>query len=74
MSTERVTVSMEADLAAAIREAAEADRENVSAWIAAAATRRLAARGLRQVVEEWERAHGALTHDEIAEARRRLDW
>jgi hypothetical protein len=74
MATERVTVSLESDLAAAIREAAEADHENVSAWIATAARRLLAARGLRQVVEEWERTQGAFTDDEIAEARRRLGW
>ncbi len=74
VATERVTVSLETDLAAAIREAAEADHENVSAWIAMAARRLLTARGLRQVVEEWERTHGAFTDDEITEARRRLGW
>jgi hypothetical protein len=57
------------DLAAAIREAAKADHENASAWIATSAKQLPLARGLRQVVEEWERTHGAFTDDEIAEAR-----
>ena len=55
MSVERLTVSIESELAIAIRDAAEADEQNVSAWIADAARRQLATRGLRDVVAEWER-------------------
>lgn len=69
VSVERLTVSIESDLAAAVREAAEADAQNLSAWIAGAARRQLANRGLRDVVAAWEREHGAFTDEELAAAR-----
>lgn len=74
VAIERVTVSLDAELAAAIRDAAAEQGENVSAWLADAARRRLSARGLGEVVARWERKHGALKPDELAEARRRLRW
>lgn len=46
MAVERLTVSMESELALAVREAAEADEQNVPDWLAAAARRHLATRGL----------------------------
>ncbi len=69
MAVERLTVSIESDLATAVREAAEADAQNVSAWLADAARRQLANRGLRDVVAEWERNHGAFSDEELAAAR-----
>lgn len=69
VSVERLTVSIESDLAAAVREAAEADAQNLSAWIAGAARRQLANRGLRDVVAAWEREHGAFTDEELEAAR-----
>ena len=69
---ERITVSLEPELAAAVREAAEADAENVSAWLADAARRRLAGRGLREVIAEWEAEHGSFSDEELAAARARL--
>ena len=44
----------------------------MSAWLADAARRRLKARGLRQVVAEWEAIHGPFTEDELAAARKKL--
>ena len=44
MAVERVTVSLDAELAAAVRDAAEADEQNVSAWLADAARHQLASR------------------------------
>lgn len=72
MATERMTVSMDADLATMVRSAAEADNQNVSVWIADAARRRLATRGLAAVVADWEAEHGPFTDEELAVARRRL--
>lgn len=72
VAVERMTVSIEAELAAAVRAAADADAQNVSAWLAEAARRRLAARGLREVIAEWEHHHGAFSTEELAEARDRL--
>ena len=73
MSVERLTVSIESELAIAVREAAEADEQNVSAWLADAARRQLANRGLRDVVAEWEREHGAFSDEELAAARALVD-
>ncbi len=69
MATERLTISLEAGLAAAVSEAAEADEQNTSAWLADAARRRLVTRGLRDVVADWESEHGAFTESELARAR-----
>ncbi len=73
MSVERLTVSIEPELAIAVREAAEADEQNVSAWLADAARRQLANRGLRDVVAAWERDHGAFSNEELAAERARVD-
>ena len=70
MTVERLTVSLESELAVAVREAAVADDLNVSAWLADAARRQLASRGLHDVVTEWEVEHGAFSDDELAAARR----
>jgi metal-responsive CopG/Arc/MetJ family transcriptional regulator len=73
MAVERVTISLEAELAEAVREAAEADAQNLSAWLADAARRRLASRGLRDVLTEWETEHGQFSEDELANARSRIE-
>lgn len=72
MPVERLTVSLDAELAAAVREAATEDALNMSAWLADAARRRLATRGLADVVAEWEALHGTFTSAELEQARKRL--
>jgi Mn-dependent DtxR family transcriptional regulator len=72
MSVERLTVSLESELADAVRIAATAESLNVSAWIAKAAHRELSSRGLREVVAEWEATHGSFTEKELAAARKKL--
>jgi Mn-dependent DtxR family transcriptional regulator len=72
MSVERLTVSLESELADAVRVAASAESLNVSAWMAQAAHRELASRGLREVVAEWEATHGSFTEKELAVARKKL--
>ena len=73
MAVERLTVSIESELATAVREAAGADEQNVSAWLAGAARRQLANRGLSDVVAAWEREHGAFSDEELAAARALID-
>jgi hypothetical protein len=73
MAVERLTVSIESELALAVREAAEADEQNVSAWLADAARRQLASRGLSDVVAAWEREHGAFSDAELLAARALVD-
>ena len=72
MATGRLTISLEVGLATAVSEAAEADEQNTSAWLADAARRRLVTRGLRDVVADWESEHGAFTEAELARARAEL--
>ena len=72
MGVERITVSLDVDLAAAVREAADEEALNTSAWLADAARRRLASRGLTDVVAEWEAMHGEFTKAELDQARQRL--
>lgn len=72
VTVERLTFSIETDLAAAVRAAAESDSQNISAWLAEAARRHLASRGLRDVIAEWESQYGEFSPDELAAARSRL--
>jgi uncharacterized protein (DUF1778 family) len=72
MPVERLTVSLESELADAVREAANAESLNVSAWMAQAAHRELASRGLRDVIAQWEIENGAFSEDELASARVKL--
>ncbi len=65
-------MSLETELAAAVRDAADADAQNVSSWLAQAARRQLAARGLRDVIAEWESEYGSFSDQELAGARARI--
>ena len=63
---------MDSELATGIREAAEREADgNVSAWLAQAAARELRRAALRAVIADYEAKHGAITEEEMAEARRR---
>jgi hypothetical protein len=61
------SISLSSELADAIDVAAAAEGTTVSAWIAETAAHRLRLDAGRQGVAEWERKHGALTPDEIAD-------
>jgi hypothetical protein len=69
MTVERITVSIDAGLAAAVRSAAETDDQNVSAWVAQAARRHLSSTGLRDVIAEWETLHGTVDLSDLHTAR-----
>ena len=69
MAVERPTVSIESELAAAVREAAGADDLSASAWLEKTARRHRAAWGLRNVVAAWESEHGTFRGEELASAR-----
>jgi hypothetical protein len=61
------SISLPADLADAIDVAVAAEGTTVSAWIAETAAHRLRLDAGRHGVAEWERQHGALTPDELAD-------
>ena len=72
MRKRHLIISLPPDLSIEVQEAAEEDGQRISAWLADAARRRLKARGLRQVVAEWEAIHGPFTEEELAAARKKL--
>ena len=61
------SISLPSELADAIDQAATAEGTTVSAWIAESAAHRLRMDAGRQGVAEWERQHGPLTPDELAD-------
>lgn len=66
MTVARIAISLDADLARAVKKAA--GKEPTSTWLADAARRKLRAEGLQTVVKEWEAEHGTLTEAELAAA------
>jgi hypothetical protein len=78
MSAEKYSASMDDALLAEARAAAEAHGTTLSSWLAEAAADRLRLTALRELVDEWEAEHGAITTSEldaldrrVADARRR---
>ena len=61
------SISLPPELADAIDRAASAEGTTVSAWLAATAAHRLRLDAGRRGIAEWERQHGPLTADELAE-------
>lgn len=70
MTVSRLAISLDADLAERIRDAAGPG--TISGWLADAAERKLRAQGLAEVVAAWEGEHGAFTDAEVRRARREL--
>ena len=68
----KLAISMDSEVHAKVLEAASAAHVSVSAWITAAARRALLVRDGLAAVAEWEREHGALTTQELQDARGRL--
>ena len=64
---EKRSVSLPAELAAAIDQAAADDGTTFSAWLADTAAQRLRLEAGRRAIAEWERDHGPLTPEELAD-------
>lgn len=67
---ERLSLSLPADLAARIRDAAQAEGSTLSAWLARAAESRLLLRNASQAIAAHEQVHGEITADELATVER----
>jgi hypothetical protein len=65
MGAEKYSASMDDALLAAARADAEAEGLSLSAWLADAAADRLRVKALRQMVDEWEAEHGAISTAEL---------
>ena len=61
------SVSLPPDLAEAIEHAAAAEGTTFSAWLADAAAHRLRIEAGRRAIADWEREHGPLTPEELAD-------
>lgn len=72
MSTERITMTMDEDLAAAVRAAAGRAGVSVSAWVTKAAADKLRNELLGIALDEWEREQGPMTEEELAQAAETL--
>lgn len=71
MTVARFAISMDRELARAIRRSAAG--EPMSGWLADAARAKLRAEGLVEVVKAWETSHGVITDEELrAEEARQL--
>lgn len=68
MNVDRITVSVDAELGAAAREAAERAGTSMSGWVAEAMAARLRNQLLGAALDAWEAENGAFTEEELAEA------
>jgi hypothetical protein len=68
----KLAISVDADVHEQVLAAAKAEGVSVSAWMTAAAQRALLVRDGLRAIEEWEAEHGALTEQELSDARRRV--
>jgi hypothetical protein len=66
MSVEKLSVSLEAELAKLVRSAAAEEGMSVSTWLAEAARVRARHRELREALAEFSTAHGAMAPEEAA--------
>ena len=73
MGVEKMSVSFDLELGAAIRASASGNNQSVSAWLAEAARDRLRLEALGEAVTAWESRFGPLTEAELADADQVLD-
>ncbi|MGH8902908.1 MAG: hypothetical protein ACRDYA_14885 [Egibacteraceae bacterium] len=67
-----MSVSFEAGLGDAVRDAARRAGKGLSSWLAEAAAAKLRAEALELFLDEWESQHGPLTAEELEQAEREL--
>jgi hypothetical protein len=72
MSVDKMSISLESALAAQVRQAAEESGDGLSRWMADAARARLRRTALREFFDDYERRHGAFTHEDMVEASKAL--
>lgn len=75
MSAEKLSISLDSELAAAVRAAAEDEQVTVSTWLARAAQARVRRQHLREALDAFASEHGSLSDEEVDDlltaARRR---
>jgi hypothetical protein len=72
MAVDRLSVTLDDRLGAAVRDAAAQAGLSVSAWLAGAASDRLRNELLGKALDQWEADDGPFSESELAEAARSL--
>jgi hypothetical protein len=72
MKVDKMSVSFEAELGEAVREAATRAGKGLSSWLAEAAASKLRTEALAEFLTDWEAENGRLTVEELARAEREL--
>lgn len=68
----KLAITVDPDVHAGVVAAASEDGLSVSAWMTNAARKALLVRDGLKAVAEWEAEHGALSEQELADARKRV--
>ena len=72
MKVDKMSISMDPELGARVRDAAERAGQPLSVWIADAVAGRLRSDALAVFISEYEEEHGAFTAAELAAVRREM--
>jgi hypothetical protein len=72
MQVDRLSITLEPRLGAAVRKAAKRAGVSVSAWIAEATAARIRNLALRDALDAWDQEDGPLTRDEVEAAAKTL--
>ncbi|MGH9033526.1 MAG: hypothetical protein ACRDZV_15490 [Acidimicrobiia bacterium] len=68
----KLAITVDPEVHAGVVAAASEEGVSVSMWMTNAARRALLARDGLKAVADWEAEHGALSNEELADARRRV--
>jgi len=74
MPVDRFSLTMDPDLGAAVREAAERAGVSVSAWLSKAAAERVRNELLGIALERWQEENGPFTEEELDDAREAMGY
>lgn len=72
MAVDRLSITVDAELGQAVREAAAAQGMSVSSWVSEAVGERLRQVNLAVFLDEWQAEHGTFTDEQLARARKAL--
>jgi hypothetical protein len=72
MKADRITMTLDAELGAQVRDAAKRAGQSVSAWLAEAVQARLRHESLRAALDAWQEESGAFTQEELDAAAAEL--
>ena len=72
MKVDKISISLDAELAGRVRAAALKRDTGVSSWLAEAAVARLRSEALEEFLAAWEKKHDPLTPEELGRAEASL--